>query len=83
MDKFHITGSQKFYGTTQPYTYYNVSKNKIEAGCEYLCKTFNLPVIFIYEAAPIGSNHNRYIGCYSARWKNFTINGLRSARFNP
>jgi len=69
LSRFHLTGSQNFYGIRDPKTYYDVPRHKVVAGVQYMCETFNLNNVFIYESGSIGNN--RYLCAYSRKYKNF------------
>lgn len=73
MKRFHLTGSQNFYGIKDPKTYYDVPGHKVLAGVAYMCETFNLDNVFIYEKGTIGEN--RYICAYSRKYQNFRYPG--------
>ena len=67
MKRYNLTGTQNFYGQKDAKTYYNVKAQAVWNGFEYMCETFNLPTIFVYDAA-----NNAYVGSYSRKYKNFT-----------
>lgn len=68
--KYHLTGSQNFYGVKDAYTYYNVPARKVWNGLRYMCNEFGLKNVFVYDASgSIGKNI--YIGSYSLKYDNF------------
>jgi uncharacterized membrane protein len=84
MKAYRLTGTQNFYGSKQPYTYYKVKPVDVWAKARYMAKEFNLPAVFVYEMdTRKGSGVNNYIGSYSAKYDNFrTPNGQLHKTYN-
>jgi len=71
--KYNLTGNRNFYGIQEPITYYDVKQSDVQAKCQYMAETYKLPTVLTYPRNK--DKTTTYVGSYSAKYKNFRING--------
>ena len=73
MTKYNLSGSRKFYGQTDPVTYFNVPEHKLLPSIYYILDDNpSIDVIFIYN-----SKTRQYLGSYSRKYKKLTWGFVR------